>query len=149
MERSRKVGLVALFVAGMVAFGYTQYASATQIQVNIAQSELLDEYGERSRYDIVLEFENPSLLLLTAGQTKFEIIADGRTVGNGHLEPFTLPPLGSVHASGTFETDSDSGESRNVKISGTTEYDILFATIKVPFVHQPTEEQAREFIHQN
>ncbi|RNJ74626.1 MAG: hypothetical protein D9C04_04750 [Nitrosopumilus sp. B06] len=148
MERSRKVGLIVLFVAGMAVFGYTQYASASQIQVNIAQSELLGEDGDRSRYDVILEFENPSLLLLTAGQTKFEIMADGQKIGSGQLEPFTLPPLGSAHATGTFETDSDTDKSQNIKISGTTEYDILVATIKIPFVHQPTEEQAREFIHQ-
>jgi len=36
-----------------------------------------------------------------------------------------------------------------VKISGVTKYDLLVTSIDVPFVYYPTEEQAREFIHQN
>lgn len=147
MERSRKAVLAAVIVAGVAVFGYTQYASASQIQVGVASSDLLGEDGETYTYDIVLRFENPSLLVLAAGQTEFDIFADGQAVGSGHLEPFTLPPLGSAHASGTYET-SGSDESADVRISGTTKYDLLFASVDVPFVHHPTKEQAREFIHQ-
>ena len=52
--------------------------------------------------------------------------------------------------SGTFLRDSnvDSQESI-VKISGVTKYNVIFASIDVPFVFYPTDEQAREFIHPN
>jgi hypothetical protein len=50
---------------------------------------------------------------------------------------------------GTFHTDANSDESHSVKISGVTKYDLLVTSIDVPFVYYPTEEQAREFIHQN
>jgi hypothetical protein len=62
-----------------------------------------------------------------------------------------LPALGSSSVSGTFQTESniDSEEVPIVKISGVTKYDVFFTTIDVPFVFYPTEDQAREFIHQD
>ncbi len=148
MKSSKKGALIVLFVLGMSIFGYSQFASASQIGVSISQSELLNENG--SNYNIELQFENPSLLILTAGDTEFSIIADNEMVGNGQLEPFTLQPLASSYVNGTFHTNSnDSEESKSVKISGVIKYDIFFTSINVPFVYYPTEEQAREFIHQN
>jgi len=150
MKSSKKVGLIVFFVLGMSIFGYSQYASASQIEVSVTQSELLSENEKGSNYNIELQFENPSLLILTAGDTEFFIIANNKMVGAGQLEPFTLQPLGSSFVKGTFHTDSNvDGESQSVKISGVTKYDIFFTSIDVPFVYYPTEEQAREFIHQN
>ena len=150
MKSSKKGGLIILFVLGMSIFGYSQYASASQIGVSITQSELLNENEKGSNYNIELQFENPSLLILTAGETEFYIIANNEMVGEGQLEPFTLQPLDSSYVKGTFHTDSNvDEESKSIKISGVTKYDIFFTSIDVPFVFYPTEEQAREFIHQN
>ena len=150
MESSKKRGLIVLFVLGMSIFGYSQYASASQIGVSITQSELLNENEKGSNYNIELQFENPSLLILSAGETEFFIIANNEMAGKGQLEPFTLQPLDSSYVKGTFHTDSNvDGESQSVKISGVTKYDVFFTSIEVPFVYYPTEEQAREFIHQN
>ncbi len=150
MKSSKKVGLIVLFVLGMSIFGYSQYASASQIGVSVTQSELLNENEKGSNYNIELQFENPSLLILTAGDTEFFIIANNKMVGAGQLESFTLQPLGSSYVKGTFHTDSNiDGESQSIKISGVTKYDVFFTSIDVPFVYYPTEEQAREFIHQN
>ena len=150
MKNSRKV-LIIVLIIGIVVFGYSQYEMASQIKVVIIESDLIEENDQISSYNVKLEFENPSLLILTAGETDFFVIADDKTVGEGKLEPFTLPALSNKSVRGTFQTDSNL-ESENlpiVKISGTTKYDVLFSTIDVPFVYYPTEEQAREFIHQN
>ena len=150
MENSRKV-LIIVLIIGIVVFGYSQYEMASQIKVVIIESDLIEENDQISSYNVKLEFENPSLLILTAGETDFFVIADDKTVGEGKLEPFTLPALSNKSVRGTFQTDSNL-ESENlpiVKISGTTKYDVLFSTFDVPFVYYPTEEQAREFIHQN
>ncbi len=150
MKSSKKAGLIVLFVLGMSIFGYSQYASASQIGVSINQSELVNENEKGSNYNIELQFENPSLLILTAGETEFFIIANDEIVGKGQLESFTLQPLDSSYVKGTFHTDSNvEGESQSVKISGVTKYDVIFTSIDVPFVYYPTEDQAREFIHQN
>ncbi len=150
MKFSKKGGLIVLFVLGMSIFGYSQYASASQIEVSITQSELLNENEKGSNYNIEVQFENPSLLILTAGETEFFIIANNEMVGKGMLEPFILQPLDSSYVKGTFYTDSNvDEESESIKISGVTKYDIFFTSIDVPFVYYPTEEQAREFIHQN
>ena len=150
MKSSKKGGLIVLFVLGMSIFGYSQYASASQIGVSITQSELLNENEKGSNYNIELQFENPSLLILTAGETEFYIIANNKMVGEGKLEPFTLQPLDSSYVKGTFHTDSNvEGESQSVKISGVIKYDVIFTSIDVPFIYYPTEDQAREFIHQN
>lgn len=150
MESSKKIGIIVLFVIGTSIFGYSQYASASQIGVSINQSELLNENEKGSDYNIELQFENPSLLILTAGETEFFVISDDEIVGKGTLESFTLQPLGNSYVKGTFHTEIDSDdESHSVKISGVTKYDLLVTSIDVPFVYYPTEEQAREFIHQN
>lgn len=150
MKSSRKGGLIFLFVLGMIIFGYSQYASASQIRVSVAQSDLLHENERNSNYYIELQFENPSLLIMTAGETEFFVISNDEMIGKGKLEPFTLHPLDSSYVKGTFHTDSnDNIESQSIKITGITKYDLLISSIDVPFVFYPTEEQAREFIHQN
>ena len=149
MEASKKIGIFVLFVLGISIFGYSQYASASQIGVSITESELLDKTEFGSNYNIELKFDNPSLLILTAGETEFFVIANDSMVGKGNLESFTLEPLSSSMVKGSFHTNSqDSDKSQSVKITGVTKYDVLFTSIDVPFVYYPTEEQAREFIHQ-
>ena len=61
MESSKKAGIIILFVLGTSIFGYSQYASASQIGVSIAQSELLDKNEKSANYNIELQFNNPSL----------------------------------------------------------------------------------------
>ena len=146
--KSSKSGIIVLFVLGMSIFGYSQYASASQIGVSITQSELLNENEKGSNYNIELKFVNPSLLLLTTGETEFFVIMNDEMVGKGQLESFTLQPLESSNVKGIFHTDSKNDESKSVKITGITKYDLLLTTIDVPFVFYPTDEQAREFIHQ-
>jgi len=147
--KSSKNGLIVLFVLGISIFGYSQYASVSQIEVNIIQSELLNDDEKGSNYNIELQFDNPSLLVLTAGKTEFFVINNNEMIGKGQLESFTLQPLDSINVKGIFHTDSNNDEFKSVKITGITKYDILLTTIDIPFVFYPTEEQAREFIHQN
>ena len=149
MKSSKKGGLIIIFVLGMSIFGYSQYASASQIEVSITESELLNENEEGSDYNVKLQFHNPSLLILTAGETEFFVISNDEIIGKGQLESFTLQPLDSSYVKGTFHTDSDNEESQSVKISGETKYDLYFTTIDVPFVYYPTEDEARKFIHQD
>ncbi|HEY5735506.1 MAG TPA: hypothetical protein VIS47_02990 [Nitrosopumilus sp.] len=150
MKSSKKAGIVVLFVLGMSIFGYSQYASASQIGVSISQSELLNENEKGSNYNVELRFENPSLLILNAGETEFFIISNDEIIGKGNLESFTLQPLDRSYVKGTFQTDVNSDDqSQSVRISGVIKYDMVITSIDVPFVYYPTEEQAREFIHQN
>ena len=67
-------------------------------------------------------------------------------VGKGNLKSFTLYPISSSFVDGTFTTNQNSDESKSVKISGITKYDLLVTSIQVPFVYYPTEEQTRKFI---
>jgi hypothetical protein len=150
MKSSKKVAIIMIIIAGL--FGYSQYASASQIGVIIVDSTILSEDERGSTQNLQLEFNNPSLLTLTAGETEFVIFADEERIGNGTLEPFVLSALGKSLVDGTFRTDTKNqseGDAPVVKISGVTTYDVLFTSIDVPFVYYPTEEQARKFIHQN
>lgn len=148
--RSLVKGIIIIFVIGVGLFGYSQYASASQIGVTITQSHLLEKNEKGSTYGVELEFSNPSLLVLTAGKTEFFVIANDEMIGKGDLESFVLPALGSTSVNGTFLRDSNvDSQVSTVKISGVTKYNVIFTTIDVPFVFYPTEEQAREFIHPN
>lgn len=150
MKTSKKAGIVIFVIVGL--FGFFQYASATQIDVIIIENELLAEDERGTTHNLKLEFHNPSLLMLTAGETEFVVYADDKKIGDGTLQPFVLPSIGKVMVDGTFQTDSKlnlENETPAVKISGVTTYDVLFTSIDVPFVFYPSEEQAREFIHQD
>ncbi|KAG2473578.1 MAG: hypothetical protein NPMRTH4_1180005 [Nitrosopumilales archaeon] len=150
MKSSKKGVIIFMIIA--VLFGYSQYALATQIGVVVTESALLEEDDTSSTHDIKLEFDNPTLLTLTAGDTEFIIYADDEKIGDGTLEPFVLFPLDKSLVDGTFQTESKSQSEDDpaiVKISGVTTYDVLFTSIDVPFIYYPSEEQAREFIHQN
>jgi len=150
MEKSRKIAIVA-FVISMSLFGFSQYALASKIGVDVLKSDLVEKNNQFSTYNVQLKFENPSLLILTAGETDFFVIVNDETVGEGKLEPFILPILSEKEVNGKFRTDPDveTQEGSIVKISGVTKYDVFFSTIDVPFVFYPNEDQAREFIHQN
>ena len=149
MNSSNKGGLVILLILGMSIFGYSQYASASQIEISMTKSELLSENEKGSEYNIELQFDNPSLLILTSGTTEFFVIANEQMIGKGQLEPFTIQPLDSTFVKGTFHTDSKNNDTQSVKITGVTKYDAFITSIEIPFMYYPTEEQAREFIHQD
>ncbi|MFB5612302.1 MAG: hypothetical protein ACE5RL_03270 [Nitrosarchaeum sp.] len=143
--------IIIIVIVGLSLFGYSQYVLASQIGVVIIQSNLLEENERGSTHDIELKFNNPSLLILTAGKTEFFVIADEKMIGKGDLESFVLPALGSSTVSSTYQRDSnvDVDEGSAVKISGVIKYNIIFTSIDVPFVFYPTEEQSREFISKN
>jgi hypothetical protein len=150
MKSSKKALIIMIIMAGL--FGYSQYASASQIGVIIVDSTILSEDERGSTQNLQLEFDNPSLLTLTAGETEFVIYADEKRIGDGTLEAFVLPALDKALVDGTFQTDNKNKSGENVpvvKISGVTTYDVFFTSIDVPFVYYPTENQARKFIHQN
>ena len=151
--RKGKKGLIVFLILGIGLFGYSQYASATQIGVIITESELLSENENGATYNVELEFNHPSLLMLNAGKTDFIISVEDEKVADGVLEPFVLPALSKVVVEGTYQTNK-SPENNNdkispVTISGITKYDLFFTSLDVPFIYFPPEEQAREFIHQN
>lgn len=150
MGSAKKGAIVFLIVLGIVVFGYVQYTSISQIKTSIVESQLFNEDEKGLDYNMELKFENPTLLLLTAGETQFLIISDDRIIGMGQLEPFILNPLDSTNVKGTFhkdfETKDDTGK---IKITGETRYDVFVASIDIPFVFYPTDEQTSKFIHQN
>ena len=150
MKSTKNAIIISVIIAGGL-FGYSQYASASQIGVIVTDSTLLSEDDRGSMHNLQLEFNNPSLLTLTAGETKFVVYVNDERTGDGTLESFVLPALSQSLVYGTFQTDSKfQAESDGVvKISGVTTYDVLFRSIDVPFVFYPSEEQSREFIHQN
>ena len=65
MKRSKKVA-ITVFVIGMSLFGYSQYALASQIGVEVTKSDLVEKTNQYSSYNVHLKFENPSLLILSA-----------------------------------------------------------------------------------
>lgn len=139
--------IITVAIIGVILFGYTQYAMAHQINVVITDSELIQKTEQGSLYNLELEFKNPSLLLLNAGKTEFTIDADNNFLGGGELDPFILHALGKATTSGTFlKEQSANSENPQVKISGVTKYQLLFASLDVPFTYYPTTDQTRGFI---
>ena len=146
MKSLKKKSTIILFLLLVSILGYSQYESVSKISVSIAENAIINENKNDSNYKIELEFRNPSLLTLPAGETEFFVFYDNEMVGKGNLESFTLYPISSIYVEGIFTTDTNSNESKSVKISGITKYDLLVTTIEVPFDYYPTDEQTRKFI---
>lgn len=148
---AKKKIIALIIIVGVILFGISQYVSASKIGVIVVESKLIQSDNAGSTHSITLEFSNPSLLTLTAGQTEFFLTTDTQTIGSGTLESFVLSPLSKSSASGKYHTDkeSNSDQTREIKITGSTKYNLVLTTIEVPFVYYPTEDQAREFIRQN
>ena len=146
MTSLKKRSAVILFFLLVGFLGYSQIQSASQISVNISENAIINENENEINYEIELEFKNPSLLTLPAGKTEFFVFYDDEIVGEGDLESFTLYPISTSFVKGTFKTNSNSDESKSIKISGITKYDLLVTSINVPFDYYPNEEQTRKFI---
>ena len=146
MKSLKKKSTIILFLLLVSILGYSQYESVSKISISISENAIINEDKNNSNYKIELEFRNPSLLTLPAGETEFFVFYDDEMVGKGNLESFTLYPISSIYVEGTFTTDTNSDESKSVKISGITKYDLLVTTIEVPFNYYPTDEQTRKFI---
>ena len=142
----KKKSTVILFFLLVGIIGYSQIQLASDISINLSENEIINENEMETNYKIELEFKNPSLLTLPAGETEFFISYDNQIVGKGNLESFTLNPLSSSFVQGTFTTETNSNEFQSVKISGVTKYDLLITSIDVPFDYYPSEEQTRKFI---
>ncbi len=149
MKVLKKKSTIVLFLLFVSILGYSQYQSASEISVNISENTIINEDKNNLNYKIELEFKNPSLLTLPAGETEFFIFYDNEIIGKGNLESFTLYPISNSHVKGTFTTDQKSDESKSVKISAITKYDLLGISIEIPFEYYPTDEQTRKFIQQN
>lgn len=149
MAKKKIIALV--IIIGIILFGVSQYISASKIGVTVLESKLVKSDNTGATHSLTLEFTNPSVLTLTAGYTEFFITTQTETVGSGILEPFTLSPLSRSSTSGEYHTDKEvsSDQIHEIKITGSTKYNLMFTMIEVPFVYFPTEEQAREFIRQN
>ena len=146
MKSLKKKSTIILFLLLVSILGYSQYEFVSKISVSISENAIINEDKNNSNYKIELEFRNPSLLTLPAGETEFFVFYDDEMVGKGNLESFTLYPISSIYVEGTFTTDTNSDESKSVKISGITKYDLLVTTIEIPFDYYPTDEQTRKFI---
>ena len=146
MTSLKKKSVIILFFLVIGFLGYSQIQSVSQISVNLSENAIINENKKESNYKIELEFKNPSLLTLPAGKTEFFVFYDDEIVGEGDLESFTLYPISTSFVKGTFATNSNSDESKSVKISGITKYDLLVTSINVPFDYYPNEEQTRKFI---
>ena len=144
MKSIKKKSGIILFLLLVSILGYSQYESVLQISVSVSENAIINE--DNSNYKIELEFTNHSLLTLPAGETEFFVFYDNEIVGKGNLESFTLYPISSIYVEGTFTTNLNSDESKSVRISGITKYDLLVTTIEIPFGYHPTEEQTRKFI---
>ncbi|MDE1863209.1 MAG: hypothetical protein KGI33_09880 [Thaumarchaeota archaeon] len=154
MERRTKIAVIAIIVASVGIFGYAQYLSVSNLHVSIVQSKIVQRTDQGTLYNLQLQFSNPSLLMLNVGKTNFQVSADGENLGTGILQPSVIPAMGKMVSQTPFLADNSVLDKYNnnqnlpsLKLSGTSQYKILFATVSIPFTYYPTQTEAREFIH--
>ncbi len=154
MKRGKKIAVVCIIIAAVAIFGYSQFVSATHLHVSILESKVIQKTSNGTLYDMTLQFSNPSLLILNLGQTDFVVTIDGQKLGMGTLQPSVIPSMGNTVSKTPFLADNaliakydKSDNIPNVKLTGTTKYDLLVASVNIPFTYYPTQQEAREFIH--
>ena len=67
----KKKSAVILFFLLVGIIGYSQIQLASDISINLSENEIINESEMETNYKIELEFKNPSLLTLPAGETEF------------------------------------------------------------------------------
>ncbi len=154
MKKKSKIGIILIIIGAAAVFGYSQYVSVTHLHVSIAESKIVKRTNDGTLYDIKLEFQNPSLLILNVGKTDFVISIEGQGLGTGTLDPLTIPAIGKIDKNAPFLANNTILDKYNkndnipsVKLDGITKYDFLFVSINIPFTYYPTQAEAREFIH--
>jgi hypothetical protein len=153
VRRTSKIALVSIIVV-IGAFGYVQYVYASHLHISILESKVVEKNKDGTLYNMQLEFKNPSLLVLNLGKTDFIISIAGENLGTGVLQPSVIPAMGKIVSQTPFVADNrvlhkydNSNNLPNVKLVGTSRYDLLFVSVNIPFTYYPTQEEAREFIH--
>jgi len=153
MKRNSKIAVVCIIVAVGI-FGVVQYLSLSHLHVSIVQSKIMERTNQGTLYNLQLQFNNPSLLVLNVGKTDFLVLANGENLGTGVLQPSTIPALGKTVSQTPFLADNTVLDKYNtsdnipsLKLTGTSKYDLIFTSVNVPFTYYPTQQEAREFIH--
>ena len=153
MQKNKMIIIIAI-VGAVGAFGYFQYVSVTHLHVSIVDSKIIERTNDGTLYNMQIEFKNPSLLILNVGKTDFVISVAGQDLGSGTLEPSTIPALGKNVEKAPFLADNTILDKYNkndnvpsVKLTGTTKYDFIVASINIPFTYYPTQDEANAFIH--
>ena len=154
MQKNSKIIMIIAIVGAVSAFGYFQYVLVTHLHVSIVDSKIVERTNDGTLYNMHLEFKNPSLMILNVGKTDFVISVEGQDLGRGILEPSTIPAMGNTIQKAPFLADNAILDKYNkndnvpsVKLTGTTKYDLLFASINIPFTYYPTQDEASAFIH--
>ena len=153
-RRSKAVIIVVCIVAAVGIFAYSQYLSATHLSISILESKAIQRNDNNSLYNITLQFQNPSLLPINVGKTDFVISVNDENLGTGTLQPLVIPSMGKIASQAPFTADNavldkynKSDVVPNIKLTGTSKYEIAIISVNVPFTYYPTEQEAREFIH--
>jgi LEA14-like dessication related protein len=153
MEKRTKIIVISIIVAAVGIFGYVQYLSVSNLHVSIVQSKIIQKTDQGTLYNLQLQFSNPSLLILNVGKTNFMVSANGENLGSGVLQPSVIPAMGKTVSQTPFLADNSVLNKYNkdsnvpsLKLTGTSQYDVFFTTVSVPFTYYPTQDEAREFI---
>ncbi len=153
MEKRSKVIVISIIIAAVGVFGYVQYLSVSNLHVSIVQSKIIQKTDQGTLYDLKLQFNNPSLLILNVGKTDFMVSANGENLGTGVLQPSVIPAMGKTVSQTPFLADNSVLNKYNkdnnvpsLKLTGTSQYNVLFTTVSIPFTYYPTQDEAREFI---
>ena len=152
MQKKSKIAIIIIGVIG--AFVFSQYAAVLQLNVSMKNSEIVERTDAGTLYQIQLEFENPSLMILNVGKTDFLISVEGENLGAGILDPTIVPAMNKIVVQTPFLADNaildkyeKSENTPSLKLAGISRYNLLFTSLNIPFTYYPTQDEAREFIH--
>lgn len=144
----KTLSIVIPVVASIVIISYLQFASATDTGMSLYNVELLNDDKYQSKFKIIVEFENKSILNLNAGYSKLIITSNDEIIGEGILDPINLGPVKTSFVNGTFYVDKYNLMQKNedLNISGTIKFDLGMMELNYPFEYPVTNNQ-KEIIY--
>lgn len=156
MTKRRRNAIVAVTVlAGIGLLALFQIEVAKNTGIGLSEMQIMEKGADKTTYGLTLKFENPGVLPFVVGETRYSITVNGEKVGEGMIDPFILEPLGSKTVNSRFVAEThiiekyrDTFEEEDSRIDGTSTYNLSLLSFEVPFDHEPTPDQMRQFFNQ-
>ncbi len=153
-KRRKKAIIISSVLGGLAVLAFFQAYTAKNLGVGLYEITEVEKNADTTTYDLALKFENPSVLLFLIGETAYSVTVNGEKVGDGVMDPFMLEPLGNkiirsefVADTQVFEKYKNTFEDEDSMVTGKSTYSLLLGSFDVPFEHEPTPDQMRQFFN--
>lgn len=143
MKKTLLIAIPVLASLGIIS--YLQFASAVDTEVSLYNIELIQDEKYQSKFKLVMQLENKSILNLSAGYSKLVVTSNDEVIGEGILDPVNLNAVKTTLVNGTFYVDKYNivQKSDDLSISGVIKFDLGMVEFDYPFDYPVSSSQKK------